>query len=185
MQLLIHAGTGSIHVSRRCQNVITLYSHLAYVHVLNNVLFLHSMMVFPCYIDVGVALFISDRYIDRLVNNSMPYGGDMRKCFRALAAGKLEQTASLFGTQLRTQTSDYQRHLPPPTIVYNAITTRPWPTRLKEIGISWMTSHTEHNSESILSRNDSPLDCLHLALACRYYFVWRRHENMSPRTGSR
>ena len=39
--------------------------------------------------------------------------------------------------------------------------------------------------ESILGRNYSPLGCLHLALAYKYYFVWRKHENMSQCTGSR
>ena len=35
------------------------------------------------------------------------------------------------------------------------------------------------------SRNDSPLGCLPLTLAYRYYLVWRNHMNMFPCTGSR
>ena len=57
------------------------------------------------------------------------------------------------------------------------------------VDVGWCYSTTEgiieQNSELILSRNNSPLDCLHLALAHRYHFVWRRHENMSLCTGSR
>ena len=60
-------------------------------------------------------------------------------------------------------------------------------TLLVSVGVNppQKVSDIEHNSELILSRNNSPLDCLHLALVYRYYFVWRRHENMSPCTGSR
>ena len=54
----------------------------------------------------------------------------------------------------------------------------------KQNGTRRAVSHIDHNSESILGRNDSPLSCLHLALAYRYYFVWRRHDNMPPFTGS-
>ena len=55
----------------------------------------------------------------------------------------------------------------------------------KRIGTSWTVSHIEHNSESVLHRNYSPLDSLLLALAFRYHLVWRRHENISPCTGNR
>ena len=55
----------------------------------------------------------------------------------------------------------------------------------KRIGTSWAVSHTGYNSESILGRNDSLLGCLHLALAYRFNFVWRQHENGSPCTGSK
>ena len=37
----------------------------------------------------------------------------------------------------------------------------------------------EHNSETILSRNDSPSDCLHMTLAYKHHFVWRS-QNASP-----
>ena len=67
----------------------------------------------------------------------------------------------------------------------SVLTTRPWPVRQKLIGTSLTVSHIEYKSQSILSRNDSPLDCLHLLLAYRYYFAWRRHGNISPCTGSR
>ena len=53
------------------------------------------------------------------------------------------------------------------------------------IGTSWAASHIGYNSESILGMDDSPLSCLHLALAYRYYFVWRRHDNMPPCTSIR
>ena len=56
----------------------------------------------------------------------------------------------------------------------------------KNIVISWAASHTSHNSESIPSRDDFPLDYLHPVLTYRYCFVRRRHESMSTRrTGSR
>ena len=58
-------------------------------------------------------------------------------------------------------------------------------TRQKRTGTSWTASYSEHNNGSILNRNDSSLDCSHLAQAYRYYFVWRRHENTSPCTVSR
>ena len=48
----------------------------------------------------------------------------------------------------------------------------------KRVGTSWTVSHNGYNSESILGRNDPPLGCLHLALAYRYYFALRRHDNM-------
>ena len=47
--------------------------------------------------------------------------------------------------------------------------TRP-SVRQKRTGTSRIVSHTRHNNEPTLSRNDSPLDCLHLTLAHRYYF---------------
>ena len=59
------------------------------------------------------------------------------------------------------------------------------PIRQKHISTSWAVSHIGYNSESILDRNASPLDCLQEALAYRNHFVWRKHENMSPCTGSR
>ena len=33
-------------------------------------------------------------------------------------------------------------------------------------------------------RNDSPLGCSELVLAYRYNFVWKKHENLRPRTGA-
>ena len=48
---------------------------------------------------------------------------------------------------------------------------------LTQIGTISAVSHMGYNSESIVGRNDSPLSCLHLALAYMY-FVWRRHANM-------
>ena len=55
----------------------------------------------------------------------------------------------------------------------------------KRSGTSWAVSQVGHNSESILGRNDSQMSCLNLTLACKYYFVWRRHDNMPPCTDSR
>ena len=56
----------------------------------------------------------------------------------------------------------------------------------KNIVISWAVSHIGHNSESIPSRDNSPLDCSHPVLTYRYCFIWRKHESMSTRrTGSR
>ena len=43
---------------------------------------------------------------------------------------------------------------------------------------SWFLSHIRHNKEPTLSRNDSPLGCLHLALSYIYLFMF-------PCTGSR
>ena len=59
---------------------------------------------------------------------------------------------------------------PPPSIMPSVITTRTWPARQKRSGTSRMVSHSRHNNEPTLSRNDSALGCLHLALAYRYYF---------------
>ena len=56
---------------------------------------------------------------------------------------------------------------------------------LKRIDTSRAISHIGYNSESILGRNVTPLSCLHLELAHRYYLLWRRHGNMPPCTGSR
>ena len=75
---------------------------------------------------------------------------------------------------------------PPPAIITSALTTRPWPVRQTRTGTSRMVSHTRHNNEPTLSRNDSPLGWLHMALMHRYIiFVWRNHEHISPCTGSR
>ena len=59
---------------------------------------------------------------------------------------------------------------PQTAIMPYVLTTRPWPARLKRTGTSHMVSHTRHNNEPTLSRNDSPQGCLHLTLAYRYYF---------------
>ena len=53
----------------------------------------------------------------------------------------------------------------------NVLTTWPWPICQKRIGTSWNVPHIEHNSKSILGRDDSQLDCLQLALAYSFYFV--------------
>ena len=58
------------------------------------------------------------------------------------------------------------RHL----LLCRVLTIRPWPVHQKRNGPSWMVSHNQHNNESTLSRRNSPLGCLHLALAYRYYF---------------
>ena len=77
--------------------------------------------------------------------------------------------ASRVGAQFRTRASESQKHLPLPTVVSSVLTTRPWPTHpSKRNGTSWTVSPIARNSESILSRNDSPLNCLHLALAYKY-----------------
>ena len=47
---------------------------------------------------------------------------------------------------------------------------RLWPVCQKRTGNSRIASHTRHSNEPTLSRNDSPLGCLHLELAFRYYF---------------
>ena len=52
----------------------------------------------------------------------------------------------------------------------NVITTGPWHIRQKRIASSWTVSHIGHNSESILSQNDSPLDCSHLRRFSSSYF---------------
>ena len=72
-----------------------------------------------------------------------------------------------------------------PTIVASVLTTQPWPIRQKRISTSWSASHIGYNSESILSRNDTPLGYLHLALAYRYHFVWRKREDISLCTDSK
>ena len=64
----------------------------------------------------------------------------------------------------------------------------PWSIRKKNtIGTNCMVSHTLHNSEWILGRNNSPMRCYHLPLAYKNYFcmVWRKHVNISPCTGRR
>ena len=47
----------------------------------------------------------------------------------------------------------------------------------KQSNSSWMVSHIDHISDSIQGCNDSLLDCLYLAWAYRYPFVWRRNKN--------
>ena len=80
--------------------------------------------------------------------------------------------------------------------VSNVLTIRPWPIRQTRIGTSRIGSHTRHNSEKILGGNNSPLGCVHLALANRYWFcmektrehvsVHRRRVNINyARTASR
>ena len=53
---------------------------------------------------------------------------------------------------------------PPPAIMPSALTTQPWPVRQKRTGTSRMVSHSRHNNEPTLSRKDSALGCLQLAL---------------------
>ena len=76
-----------------------------------------------------------------------------------------------------------QRHPSPPTFVASVLTSRPWPVRQKN-GLAPTGRYHTLAIESILGTNYSPLGCLHLALARRYYFVWRKHEIMSLCTGS-
>ena len=72
---------------------------------------------------------------------------------------------------------------PPPAIMPGFLTTRSWPVRQKKrAGTSRKVLHTRQNNEPSLSRNNSPLTCLHLALAYRYHFVWRKYGNMYPCT---
>ena len=59
---------------------------------------------------------------------------------------------------------------PPPIAVSSVLTTQPPPIRIRWIGTSRMVSHIRHNSEPNLGGYDSPLDCLHFALACKYHF---------------
>ena len=53
--------------------------------------------------------------------------------------------------------------------------TRPRPTHQKQIGIDCIKSPSDHNTKSVLGRDESVLGCLHLVLAYRYYFSWRTH----------
>ena len=59
---------------------------------------------------------------------------------------------------------------PPPGILPGVLTIQPWTVRQKRTDTSRMVSHSRHNSEPTLSRNDSPLGCLHPTLAYRYHF---------------
>ena len=63
-----------------------------------------------------------------------------------------ERISSRVGAQFRTRASESPRHLPPPTVKPNVLTTRLWRVRQKRIGTRWMASHIEHSSESILSK---------------------------------
>ena len=97
----------------------------------------------------------------------------MSPCTGSRANTNYEQIASWGGYQCLT--GDPRIYPSPPTVVASILTTRPWPLRQKRIGTSWAVSPIGYTSESILGRDDSPLDCLHLALAFRYIFLWRKH----------
>ena len=101
--------------------------------------------------------------------------------------GKYQLRATCFTRWIPVLNRGPQNLRDPPPVVASVLTTRPWPIRRQKnrIGTSWAVSHIGYNSESILGRNDSPLGCLHLALAYRYYFLWRKHEIMFPCTGIR
>ena len=58
---------------------------------------------------------------------------------------------------------------PPHAIIPSVLTIPPLPVRQKWTGTSHTVPHTRHNSEPALSRSDSPLGCLHLALSYRYH----------------
>ena len=95
----------------------------------------------------------------------------MKTCLRALAAGLSPVMSELL--HVLVPSLDRRQRLkatPPPAIMPNVLTTSSSPVRQKRTGTSHMVSYTRHNNEQTLSRNDSLLGCLHLALAHRYYF---------------
>ena len=54
---------------------------------------------------------------------------------------------------------------PPSAIRLSVLANLSWSVSQTYTGASHMVSHTWHNNELTLSKNDSPLGCLHLALA--------------------
>ena len=96
----------------------------------------------------------------------------MAPCIGSRVNYNYEPIASRVGAQFRTQALESQRHLHPPSVMSNVLTTRPWPVRAKTNWhqLNGITHWTQQRIDS--EQEDSPLDCLHLALAFRYYFVW-------------
>ena len=76
-----------------------------------------------------------------------------------------------------------------PTVVASVLTTQPWPIR--QNGLAPAERYHVHSCVHWLQqRVDSGQELFSTGLlipgtGCRYYFVWRKHENMSPCTGSR
>ena len=99
------------------------------------------------------------------------YGGNVRICLRAVAAWQLPGMSELLHV---LEPIFYCRRLlanPPRAIMPSFLTTRPCPVhvRQKPTGASCLMFHMRHNSEQTLSRNDSSLNCLQLALVYRYH----------------
>ena len=97
------------------------------------------------------------------------YSGDMVTYTDSRMNTKHERIASWDKCQFRTADPEYQIIIPPPSDAASMLAIRPWPIHQKCIGITWAVKRTGRNSESFMDRNDSPLDCLHLALASRYH----------------
>ena len=100
---------------------------------------------------------------------------NMSPCTGSKVNTNYEHIASWGGCQCWTGEPGIVESPLPPAVVASVLNTRPWPIHTKRID-SRAASHIGYNSESIPGRNDSPLGCLHLALAYRYYFAWKKQE---------
>ena len=98
----------------------------------------------------------------------------MRTRLHALAAGWIPVMGELLHVPEHNFESGSQslKSTPPPTIM---LTCQKW------IGTIHMASHTQHNSETTLGRNNFPLGLLHLVLTYKCILFY----NISPCTGSR
>ena len=102
------------------------------------------------------------------------YEGNMRTRLHALAAGWIPVMGELLHVPEHNFESGSQslKSTPPPTIM---LTCQKWIVTIH------MASHTQHNSEPTLGRNNFPLGLLHLVLTYKCIFFY----NISPCTGSR
>ena len=98
-------------------------------------------------------------------------------CIGSRVNSKYEGIALRVGAQFRTQASESQRHLPPPTVMSNVLTIRAWPAAKNRL-TSAECCHTLYATASPFEQERFPLHCLHLVLAYRYCFVWRKPENV-------
>ena len=67
--------------------------------------------------------------------------------------------------------TNYSESSPPPTAVSSVLNIRVWPIRRKRKTISFTVSDNRHDSESIIGRNNSPLDSFHPALLYKLRFA--------------
>ena len=75
----------------------------------------------------------------------------------------------------KPETPESQRHVSPPTVVASERIIRHAPSVIN--GLALAVWHIGHISETIFGRNNSLLGCLHLELAYRYHFVWKKRKN--------
>ena len=119
-----------------------------------------------CYIELNeyrvkdtVMLFYLHEFWDVIL-----YGRDIRTCLRALEAGLIPTMSELlhesepsFEHRLQNIKETFRCYVH--RLNYSAVT---FPS--KRIGTSWTVSHIKHNSESILTRNDSTWDMRYVAI---------------------